>query len=554
MADSTAEQDKPGLSSDLTVETGAAKPAAIMSAWIPLRRKLFRTLWLAAVASNLGTWMHEVGATWLMTQLAPSPLMVSLVQTAEASAVLLLVLAAGALADVLDRRRLLLFSQSWMLGAAVGLGVLTILHLTTPSLLLAFTFLLSFGNALNGPAWQAIVPELVPRTEMPAAVSLNSVGFNVARAAGPAIGGLIVAAVGSGAVFLLNAVSFLGVIVVLYRWHRTPRESVLPAERVLGAMRAGLRYVWNAPPIQCVLVRVALFMLGASALWALVPLYARQNLGRGAAGYGALLGFFGTGAVIGGSFLPYLQRRLGIERLLSSGTLMFATALGLMAVWRQFAVAGLAMFSAGFAWTTQLSTLNTSVQLNAPAWVRGRALAVHQLTYFASLGICSALWGSIALHFGIPRAIFAAGLSLALGFTAIRRFPVAFGNDVDFEPAPRPPMPVAVNKPEPDEGPVLVTVEYGISPLEGGSFTLAMLELRRIRRRDGAMRWGLFEDVAKPGRYLETFVVESWAEYLRQHDRSILADHRVRERVRAFHLGDTPPLVSHLLYAYHDES
>ena len=215
MADSTAEQDKPGLSSDLTVETGAAKPAAIMSAWIPLRRKLFRTLWLAAVASNLGTWMHEVGATWLMTQLAPSPLMVSLVQTAEASAVLLLVLAAGALADVLDRRRLLLFSQSWMLGAAVGLGVLTILHLTTPSPLLAFTFLLSFGNALNGPAWQAIVPELVPRTEMPAAVSLNSVGFNVARAAGPAIGGLIVAAVGSGAVFLLNAVSFLGVIVVL---------------------------------------------------------------------------------------------------------------------------------------------------------------------------------------------------------------------------------------------------------------------------------------------------------------------------------------------------
>jgi MFS family permease len=553
MADSTANQEAGGANTDLVVEPASAKRISITSAWVPLRRELFRVLWLASVASNLGTWMHEVGASWLMTQLAPSPLMVSLVQTSEASAVWILVLAAGALADVLDRRRLLLFSQSWMLGAAGGLGILTILHLTTPGLLLAFTFLLSFGNALNGPAWQAIVPELVSRTEMPAAVSLNSVGFNVARAVGPAVGGLIVAAVGSGAVFLLNAVSFLGVIVVLYRWHRSPRESVLPAERVAGAIRAGLRYVWHAPSIQCALVRVAAFMLGASALWALVPLYARQNLGLGAAAYGALLAFFGTGAVIGGSFLPYLQKRLGIERLLSAGMIVFATALALMAVWRQFAVAATAMFSAGFAWTTQLSTLNTSVQLNAPAWVRGRALAVHQFTYFATLGICSAFWGSVALHFGVPRAIFAAGAALAIGLAAARRFPVVFGDDVDFEPAPLPPVPMAVNEPHPEDGPVLVTVEYRINPLDAGNFTPAMRELRRIRRRDGAMRWGLFEDVAKPGRYVETFVVESWAEYLRQQDRSIIADHRVRERVRAFHMGDLPPVVSHLVYAYSDE-
>ncbi|HZP01404.1 MAG TPA: MFS transporter [Terriglobia bacterium] len=551
MGDSSAQAGQQAVS--VAGAAGKRAEAAVTSAWVPLRRKLFRALWIAAVASNLGTWMHEVGGNWLMTQLAPTPLMVSLIQTAEAVPVFFLALAAGALADVIDRRRLLIFSQAWMLAAATGLGVLTLLHLTTPQMLLAFTFLLSFGNALNGPAWQAIVPELVPRGEVPAAVSLNSVGFNVARAAGPALGGLIVAAAGSGAVFLLNAVSFLGVIVVLYEWRRPRRESVLPAERVASAMRAGLRYVIHAPPIHAVLMRTTLFMLGASALWGLVPLFARQNLGRGAAGYGVLLGFFGSAAVIGGSFLPRLQQELGVKRLLAAGALLYSGALALMALWHSFPAACVGMLAAGLAWTTQLSTFNTSVQLNAPAWVRGRAIAVYQLTYYAAMGACSAMWGTVALHVGIPRALLIAALVLAAGLMVAARFPVGLAEDLNLEPSSRP-APVVVNEPEAEHGPVMVTVEYWIKPEQAAEFARAMLQLGRVRRRDGAIQWGLYEDVGKPGRFVETFVVESWAEHLRQHDRATVADREIWELVRSFHQRAAPPAVSHLLYAYHEET
>jgi MFS family permease len=545
--------EKPATTASPALQTGAGQRSSISSSWVTLQHELFRVLWIASVVSNIGTMMQEVGASWLMTELAPSPLMVALIQTAGALPVLLLSFAAGALADIVDRRRLLIFSQSWMLVAAAGLGILTVLHLTSPLLLLAFTFLLGFGNALTGPVWNAIVPELVPRAEVGAAVSINSVGFNVARAAGPALGGLVVAAAGPGAVFLLNAASFLGVIIVFYRWRRKPRKSVLPAERVVGAMRAGWRYVAHAPSIRSTLVRLLLFMLGASAFWGLVPLFARQNLGRGAAGYGVLLGFFGTGAVLGGSILPRLQRRLGIKRLLSATTLLNVGALVLMAVWRQYPVACVAAFAAGFAWTSVLSTFNTSVQLNTAGWVRGRAMAFYQVTYFVGLGAGSALWGSVAERVGIPRALLVAALALAMGLFAAARYPVGFGEGLNLAPSSRP-APVVVNEPQPEQGPVLVTVEYQIDPQRAAEFTLAMLELGRFRRRDGAVDWGLFEDVAQPGRYVETFMVESWGEHLRQHERATVADRQIWERANSFHLRGGPPPVSHLLYAYHEET
>jgi MFS family permease len=553
MPDSNDGAEKPASRAKLAIPTGAGQHKSISSSWVTLGHELFRVLWIASVVSNVGTMMQEVGASWLMTELAPSPLMVALIQTAGALPVLLLSFAAGALADIVDRRRLLIFSQSWMLVAAAGLGILTVFHLTSPFMLLTFTFLLGFGNALTGPVWQAIVPELVPRAEVGAAISINSVGYNVARAAGPALGGLVVAAAGPGAVFLLNAVSFLGVIVVFYRWRRKPRKSVLPAERVVGAMRAGWRYVAHAPSIRFTLVRLLFFMLGASAFWGLVPLFARQNLGRGAAGYGVLLGFFGSGAVLGGSILPRLQRQFGIKRLLSSATLLNIGALLLMAVWRVYPVACVGAFASGFAWTSVLSTFNTSVQLNTAAWVRGRAMAFYQVTYFVGLGAGSALWGSVAERVGIPRTLLIAALALALGLIAAARYPVGFGEGLNFEPTSRP-GPVVVNEPEAEQGPVLVTVEYRIDPQRAAEFTLAMLELGRFRRRDGAVDWGLFEDVAEPGRYLETFVVESWGEHLRQHDRATMADRQIWERVNSFHLRGGPPPVSHLLYAYHQET
>ena len=553
MADSSVGEDKAAARAKRGIQAGAGRHNSTSTSWGTLQHELFRVLWIASVVSNVGTMMQEVGASWLMTELAPSPLMVALIQTAGALPVFLLSFAAGALADIVDRRRLLIFSQSWMLGAAAGLGILTVLHLTSPLLLLTFTFLLGFGNTLSGPAWNAIVPELVPRAEVGAAVSINSVGYNVARAVGPALGGLVVAAAGSGAVFLLNAASFLGVIVVFYRWRRKPRKSVLPAERVAGAMRAGWRYVAHAPSIRSTLVRLSLFMLGASAFWGLVPLFARQNLGRGAAGYGVLLGFFGSGAVLGGSILPRLQQRLGIKRLLSAITLLNVGAFILMAVWRQFPVACAAAFAAGFAWTAAFSTFNTSVQLNTAAWVRGRAMAFYQLTYFAALGAGSALWGSVAEHVGIPRALLVAALALALSLSAAARYPVSFGEGLNLAPSVRP-IPVFANEPEAEQGPVLVTVEYRIDPQRTAEFASAMLELGRFRRRDGAVDWGLFEDVAEPGRYLETFVVESWGEHLRQHERATVADRQIWEHANSFHIGDGPPPVSHLLYAYHQET
>jgi MFS family permease len=553
MADSNVGAEKPAASVSLPNQAGAGKHPAIRSSWVTLQHELFRVLWIASVASNIGTMMQDVGASWLMTELAPTPLMVALIQTAGALPVFLLSLAAGALADIVDRRRLLIFSQSWMLVAAAGLGILTVFHLTSPLLLLNLTFLLGLGNALTGPAWNAIVPELVPRAEVGAAVSINSVGYNVARAVGPALGGLVVAAAGSGAVFLLNAASFLGVIVVFYRWRRTPRKSVLPAERVVGAMRAGWRYVAHAPSIRSTLVRLSLFMVGASAFWGLAPLFARQDLGRGAAGYGVLLGFFGSGAVISGSILPRVQRRLGIPRLLHATTLLTAGALALMALWRHYPVACAGAFAAGFAWTASFSTYNTSVQLNTAGWVRGRVMAFYQLTYFAALGAGTALWGSVAEHVGIPRALLIAAVAMALGLIVAVRYPVSFGEGVNFAPSSRP-IPVLVTEPEPEHGPVLITVEYRIDPQRKAEFAPLMLELGRFRRRDGAMDWGLYEDVAEQGRYLETFVVESWGEHLRQHERTTVADRQILERVNSFHLADAPPSVSHLLYAYHQET
>src|SRR5438128_11035402 len=295
-----------------------------VSSWSPLGHALFRALWLAAVASNIGTWMHNVGAEWLMTNLAPTPLVVALMQTAENAPIFLLALPSGALADIVDRRRLLLFSQGWMLISGGTLAFLALMGCVTPAILLILTFSLGLGTALNAPAWQAIVPELVPRSELPAAVSLNSVAFNIARAVGPALGGMLVAALGSWAVFLLNSISFVGVIFVIYRWRREPVESISPTERVMGAMRAGMRYVRHAPELRAVLIRTAVFACCASALWAMLPLIARKDLGLGAVGYGILLGGLGVGAILGAFVLPKARQLLSANLLVIFGTIIFA--------------------------------------------------------------------------------------------------------------------------------------------------------------------------------------------------------------------------------------
>lgn len=525
----------------------AAEPQTRASAFTPLTEPLFRALWIATIASNVGTWIQDVGAAWLMTTLAPSPVMVALVRAANSLPLFLLALPAGALADVVDRRRLLLFSQAWMLAAAAALGVLTLAGLITPALLLALTFALGIGAALNAPAWQAIVPEVVPPSQLREAVSLNSMSVNLARAIGPAIGGLLIAAAGPAATFLLNAVSFFGVILVLYRWQRVPSKSVLPAERVVGAMRAGVRYVRHAPRVRVLLLRSAVFVLFASALWSLLPVMARFELGRGPAGYGILLGFFGLGAVTGAALLPRLRQRWSLDRVVTGAIVTFAAMLFVFAGARSLGVAELAMAIAGAAWLTVLSSFNASLYALVPAWVRGRAMAFSILVFFGGMAAGSALWGAVAAAMGVREALAIAGVGILIGLALTARYRLREGRGLDLSPSVHWPAPVVFNTPQPDQGPVVVTVEYTIDPGRRTDFLRAMRRVRRIRRRDGAISWGLLGDVADPARLVETFVVESWLEHLRQHQRVTISDRAVLERARAFHVGAVPPRVAHFL-------
>lgn len=521
------------------------------SAWSPLRQPLFRALWSASVASNIGTWMQNVGGVWLMTSLTPSALMVALMQTATSLPVFLAALPAGALADIIDRRRLLIFWQVWMLAAATALGVLTLLGATTPWILLSLTFALGLGAAMNAPAWQSITPELVSRADLPAGIALNSVGFNIARAAGPALGGLAVAAAGPAAVFLLNAASFVGVIFVLYRWQRKARQSALPTERLLGAIRAGMRYVHYAPALDAILVRLGVFIICGSALWALLPIVARQQLKLQSLGYGVLLGCLGLGAVIGAAFLPRVRQRMSVDRMVAIATVIFAIATLSLAYLHNLPLLCITLLAGGMAWITIMSSLNVAAQTTTPSWVLSRALGFYQLVFQGGIAAGSAVWGIVAEHLGNSTALSSAAIGLIVGLIAATRYQLTAASEkLDLTPSLHWAEPTVMLDLRPDDGPVLITIEYQIDPTRGQDFAAVMHDLQSVRRRDGAIRWGLFEDTAKPSRYVETFVVESWVEHLRQHERFTVADRTLEERVYAFHVGDSPPIVSHLIYAH----
>jgi MFS family permease len=530
----------------MTSEALSERPRA-ESPWSPLRHSLYRWLWIASVASNIGTWLQSVGASWQMTTLSSSASLVAGVQAATSLPMFLLSLPAGALADVLDRRRILIVTQIWMTVAAGALGVMTLLGLITPWWLLFFTFMLGLGAALNGPPWQAILPELVPREELAAAITLQSIGFNIARAAGPAIGGLLVASAGPGWTFLLNAVSFLGVVAVLFAWRRPKVESVLPAERFLGAMRTGMRYVRHAPEVIAPIVRGSVFVLCASSLWALLPIVAKVDLGQGAAGYGILLTALGLGAVGAALLLPRLKRQRSSDRVVAVATLVFAVTTAALAVVHNFALVCFALLLAGGAWLAHLSSLNVAVQTVVPSWVQGRALSVYMLIFYAGLAGGSALWGAVADHLGVAESLLISAAGMVVGLLATSRFHLQSGEGLNLAPSRQWPAPIVRHDLEPERGPVLVTVEYQVDLERSAEFVRAMDEVRRIRLRDGALQWGLFVDAAVPGRHTEVFLVKSWLEHLRQHERVTVSDRDIEERARVFHSGPERPIVRHLI-------
>jgi MFS family permease len=517
------------------------------SALAPLGSPVFRALWIAALVSNIGTWMQSVGAVWQVGNQSGSAALVALVQTAVSLPIVLLALPAGAAADVVDRRLLLLLTQTWMLVSAAALCVATVLGLASPAVVLALTFLLGLGNAANAPAWQATIPELVGSRLLAPAVALNSAGFNIGRAIGPALGGLVVAAAGPAAVFGLNALSYLGVLAVLWRWRRPPQDKLGAGEQMLGAIGAGIRYVRFAPLLRAVLLRTALFILPASALWALLPVVARDALGLDATGFGLLLGALGIGSVAGAVVLPRLRRAVPIDRRVVAATCLYALATVVLAVVGSALVVGLAMVAAGMAWLAILTSFNVATQTAVPRWVRARALAVYLLVFQGGLAVGSALWGVVAGRVGERTALLAAAASFGLGLLAALRWRLQGIGALDLTPSVRP-EPVTVLDPEPDDGPVLVLVRYRVDLARAEEFASAMRAMRRVRRRDGAYRWGLFEDVADPSCFVETYVVRSWAEHLRQHERFTAEDLAVRDRVRSFHIGDDPPAVSHFIH------
>ncbi len=522
-------------------------PTPPTSAWSPLRISIFRALWIASVVSNIGTWMQDVGESWLMTSLTLSPLLVALVETAGNLPVVLAALPAGALADIVDRRRLLLVMQAWMAIIAAAMGAMALLGLITPGRLLSLTFLLGIGSAVSNPAWQAITPELVPAEDLPAALSLTGVSINIARALGPAVGGLIVAAFGAWAVFFLNAGSFLAIFFAVYHWQPAQRSSKLPSEEIISAMRAGTRYLRHSPELQTVMIRCGAFIICASALWAMLPQQARRGLGLSSFAYGVLLGCLGFGAIAGAWLLPRIRDRIAMNKLVAGGTALFALATIALAYVHSFALLALALVIGGIAWISVLSALNISAQTATPSWVRARVMAIYLLVFTGGLAGGSALWGFIAARAGISNALVLSAAGLFIGLPVTRRYRLAGKKSLSLTPSLHWPEPVVVIDTNTDEGPAITSIEYKIDPKTAEEFLEVMKEMKRIRLRDGAIRWNLLRDSADQERYLEIFVTESWGEHLRQHERVTAEDRKAEERVQAFHVGARPPRITHFI-------
>ena len=522
-------------------------PAESPPAPSPFSVPTFRAIWMASLASNFGGLIQSVGAAWMMISLSASPMLIALVPAATTLPIMLLSLWAGAVADNLDRRKVMIACQSWMLVVSALLAVTAWAGWMTPWLLLAFTFALGCATAINGPAWQAAVGDMVPRAILPSAVAMNSMGFNLARSVGPALGGVIVATAGAAAAFLTNAVSYVGLLVVLSRWEPELPPKILPRERLALAMRAGVRYVAMSPNIQLVLLRAAVFGIGASAVSALMPLVARDILGGGALTFGLTSGAFGVGAVTGALSTRQLRARLSVEHIVRYAALMLAlgTAITGMSSWLGLALLGYLL--AGFGWVTALSTFNVSVQMSAPRWVVARSVSLYQMSAFGGMAIGAWLFGWLAESQGVVEALYA---SAAVQFVAaliglMRPLPQIGDDNLDLQNRWREPdtaVPV-----EPRSGPVVVTIEYRIPAGSVVPFLTAMSERRRIRRRDGAHGWSLMRDLSDPELWIERYHVSTWLDYVRHNQRRTVADIANSDAIWALHTGPVPPVVHRML-------
>jgi len=525
----------------------AAEPRS--SAWAAFRHAAFTVVWTATVVANVGTWMYNAASGWLMTSLEADPLTVSLVQVASSLPMFLFAIPAGALADIVDKRRFLIVVEIVLTVFATASAVLVWRGLMGPTLLLVFTFLLGAGAAFAAPAWQSIVPLLVPKQDLTSAVTSNGVGVNISRAIGPALGGVVIGMIGIAAPFWINALSNIAVIGALLWWRPGSKGAAsLPPERLLSAIVIGLRHARYNPDLRATLVRAVAFFFFASAYWALLPLVARIRIAGGPELYGILLGAIGLGAIAGAFALPWIKSALGPDRLVAAGTLGTALSLVLLGSVQRVELGVLACVIAGLSWIAVLANLNVSAQVALPDWVRGRGLAMFVTVFFGAMTAGSALWGQLASSFGLPVAHFAAAAGAILGIAITWRFKLRGSADRDLAPSMHWPAPSLAIDADVDRGPVLITIEYRVVAEQRDAFLRAIRRLGHQRRRDGAFAWDVFEDAADSGRFLEVFKVASWLEHLRQHARVTNADRIVQDAVRRFHTA-AEPTVTHLLAA-----
>jgi MFS family permease len=515
-------------------------------AWAPLRVAAFRSLWIALLASNIGTWMQLVGAQWLLIDEPNASTLVAVVQTSLMLPALLLSLPAGAVADAFDRRQLLIVVQGYLLIVAVLMTGLTAIDEMPPALLLTLTFGLGVGQALTLPAWQALVPELVPRDTLPAASALGGISVNAARAIGPAIAGLLISHVGVAAVFGFNAASCLIFALVLALWRPDRKRRDQTPERFTSALRAGDRYARHSPVVRRILLRAALFLVPGTTLWALLPLVAAHRLGMGSSGYGALLAALGIGAIGGALVTSWARARWRGNFLLMISTMGYAACLVVVGLVQNAAVVLLALLPAGAIWTAVLSSINAEIQMFLPSWVRARGIAVYQVVFAGSQALGALAWGVVADVVDLPLThLIAAGLMMAGGLT-VRVWPLRDVRGLGREPAVYWQEPELVVEPAPHDGPILVTAKYLVLPENQEPFQEAMDRVRLARLRTGATRWGLFRSGEENDTFVEVYLVPTWDVHLRQHHGRLTENDRVNEeRAHSYVEGDAE--VTHLL-------
>lgn len=526
-----------------------AEPAenkAAPGGFAPLKIPVFAVLWGATVLGNVGSFMRDVASSWLVTDLSSNPSAVALMQTAATLPVFLLAIPAGVLSDILDRRRFLIFVQILLASVSGTLLLLSQSGALTVEYLLALTFIGGIGGALMGPTWQSIVPELVPRADLRNAVALNSLGINIARAIGPAAGGLLLASFGAGAAYGADVLSYVFVVAALLWWRRPKVEDNGLSEHFFGAFRAGIRYARASRELHVVLLRAAVFFVFSSSVWALLPLVARQMLGGTAGFYGILLGAVGAGAIIGAVLLPRLRQRLNADGLVLVAAVITAVVMALLSLAPPQWLAVLLLLALGGGWIIALTSLNGAAQGVLPNWVRGRGLAIYLMVFNGAMAAGSLLWGLIAQEIGVAATLLAGGVGLLVISLVFHRIRLPEG-EADLQPSNHWPEPLLNTPVENDRGPVMIQVEYRVRPEDRPQFLRTLQRLSRVRRRDGAYAWGLTEHTADPQCVMEWFMVESWAEHLRQHQRVSHADADLQQEALQFHIGPEKPVVHHFL-------